>query len=286
MNRWKKPLRLLGVAAAILVAGAVLLGVINGLVADGAWTFGWSEYSYDDELYQMGDGSIPTKALIAISLDWIDGTVTLVACQDAYVSVTEQAEGGLTDAARMRWYVDENGVLSIKYRASSFFLSGKDKNLVLRIPEQFLEGLRVVLSTDSSNVILDDLHGCDVTVRSQTGGLALLSTSTLRNLTVETKTGKLLINGGVTEHLTLSTQKGSIQGTFTCMPAQSNLFSGKGDVVLTLPREASFSLGFASEDGEFTCAFETRQQDGRWICGTGAALLDVKTEKGNLSISK
>ncbi|MBQ8431822.1 MAG: DUF4097 family beta strand repeat protein [Clostridia bacterium] len=286
MNRWKKPLRILLTLAAVLVAGAVILGILNGLLADGAWTFGWSAYSYDDELYQAGDGSIPAEQITAISLDWVDGTVTLEACHDAYASVTESAESQLTEAAQLRWYVSEDGVLSVKYRASSYFLSGKNKSLVLRIPVEFLEGLEIKVKTNSANVILKELTGCDVEIESQSGGAAVLSDCDLTRFSATTGSGKLLISGGVREQMLLSTRTGTIRGNLPFLPRQSNLFCGKGDIELTLPQDASFSLGFSSEKGNFTCAFDLAQADGRWICGTGEARLDVKTEKGNMSISK
>ena len=111
-----------------LVLGAILLGVLNGLVGKGEWNLGWTNYRYDDSAYHKGQGTIPAPALEKIELDWIDGSVTVVICQDAYVSVSESAPAELTEKTQLHWFVSEDGkTLSIKYRgSSSFFGTNKD----------------------------------------------------------------------------------------------------------------------------------------------------------------
>ena len=127
MKQFKKPLIILLIIVAALLVGAVILGVLNALVGKGKWTFGWTDYSYDDADYEVGDGSIPATRITSIDLDWIDGNVRIIACKDAFLSLTESTDSELTEASRVRWQVNELGELSIKYRKSSFFL-GKTHN--------------------------------------------------------------------------------------------------------------------------------------------------------------
>ena len=74
-----------------LIVGAILLGVLNGLVGKGEWNLGWTNYRYDDTAYDVGEGSIAAPNVEKIDLDWIDGNVRVVLCQDAYISITEAA---------------------------------------------------------------------------------------------------------------------------------------------------------------------------------------------------
>ena len=178
-----------------LILGAILLGVLNGLIGKGEWNLGWTNYRYDDSAYHKGQGTIPAPALEKIELDWIDGNVTVVLCQDAYVSVSESAPAELTEKTQLHWFVSEDGkTLSIKYRgSSSFFGTNKDKekDLILRIPEKLIGQLQTLsINAVSSNVTVSNLVIDDMDVKTASGDIAIeLSEATAFALTYESKRG-------------------------------------------------------------------------------------------------
>ena len=162
-----------------LIFGAILVGVLNALIGGGEWTFGWSDYHYDDSQYTVGDGTIFTRDLTEVSVDWIDGTVHIVVCQDDYPSVTESADENLTDGSRMRWYVSEDGrSLSIRYRKSSSFFGrseNKRKDLILRIPEKMMPQLtKIDVNVVSSQLTLEGVEVPSLTVKSKSGDVSIL----------------------------------------------------------------------------------------------------------------
>ena len=159
-----------------LIVGAILLGVLNGLVGGGEWNLGWTNYRYDDSAYKVGEGSIAAPRVETIDLDWIDGNVTVVICQDAYISVTEKAPAELTEKTRLHWNVSEDGkTLSIKYRgSSSFFGTNKDKekDLILRIPEKLIGQLKTLsINAVSSNVTVSDVLIENINVTTASGNV-------------------------------------------------------------------------------------------------------------------
>ena len=159
-----------------LLIGSILLGVLNGLVGKGEWNLGWTNYRYDDSAYKTGEGTIPAPTLERIDLDWIDGSVTVVVCQDAYISVSETAPADLTEKTSLHWFVSEDGkTLSIKYRgSSSFFGTTKDKNkdLILRIPEKLMGQLQTLsINTVSANVTVVDAPIQNTEVQTQSGNV-------------------------------------------------------------------------------------------------------------------
>ena len=178
-----------------LIVGAILLGVFNGLVGKGEWNLGWTDYRYDDSAYEVGEGSIATPNVERIDLDWIDGNVSVVLCQDAYISITESAPAELSENTRVHWCVSEDGkTLSIKYRASSsFFGANKDKNkdLILRIPEKLLEQLKNLnINAVSSNVTVSDIIVDNINVQTASGNVDFeLPEGCAFTLTYETKRG-------------------------------------------------------------------------------------------------
>ena len=176
-----------------LIVGAILLGVLNGLVGKGEWNLGWTNYRYDDSAYRTGEGTIPAPAVESIDLDWIDGNVTVVICQDAYISVSESAPADLTEKTQIHWLVSEDGkTLSIKYRGSSSFwgrTKDKDKDLILRIPEKLIGQLQTLsINAVSSNVTVSNIIVDNIDVKTASGNVTVeLPEATAFTLTHESR---------------------------------------------------------------------------------------------------
>ena len=178
-----------------LLIGAILLGIINGTVGKGEWNLGWTNYRYDDSAYKVGEGSIAAPNVESIDLNWIDGNVSVVICQDAYISITENAPADLTDKTRVHWSVSEDGKsLSIKYRASSSFFGtnkDKEKDLILRIPEKLLGQLKNLnINAVSSNVNVSNIIVDNIDIKTASGNVNLeLPEGSAFTLTHKTKRG-------------------------------------------------------------------------------------------------
>ena len=102
-KKMKKPLMITAIVIAALVLAAVVVGILNATVAGGSWNFGWSDYRYDESGYRVGSGTIPAHNITAMDVDWIDGNVQIVLCDDSYPSVTESAKTELTEDSLLRW---------------------------------------------------------------------------------------------------------------------------------------------------------------------------------------
>jgi hypothetical protein len=221
------------IVVGVLVLGAVVVGVLNALVGGGKWTFGWSDYHYDDSAYAVGDGTVYATELTEISVDWIDGNVHIVVCDDDYPSLTERASELLTDDSRMRYLVSEDGkTLSVKYRKSSSFFGmseNKNKDLTLRIPRKMFSQLTLV----------------DIYVRSS----------------------RLTVEGIDVKNLSIRSEK--------------------GDVELLLAPDAGFVLTSEMRDGKTpTVDFAVEQKDGAYVCGDGRSCINVKADRGSVSVKK
>ena len=120
--KMKKVTLIASIAVGAILLGALIYGVLNALVGGGKWSTGWNDYRYDDSGFEMGEGSIPAQTLTEIEIDWLDGAVLILPCEDAYPSLTEETADGaeLPDSARVRWCV-EGEKLTVKYRKSSWF---------------------------------------------------------------------------------------------------------------------------------------------------------------------
>ena len=244
----KKALKIVGITAAALVLVAVLVGILNALIAGGTWKFGWTDYRYDDTGYEAGEGSVTHDGITEIDIDWIDGRVEIVLCQDRYISLTERADGALTEEGMLHYRVSADGkTLSVKYRASSWYFGNsqnKNKVLTVRIPEHMiasgqLQSLKI--KTDSGDV---RVNAKPVSVPAE--GEEPLSFS-LSKLSVQTKTG---------------------------------------DVNLMLSEDAPFTLKFDSKrDQKPTVSFDCTKKNGKYVFAGGGMNVTVVTDKGALKVA-
>lgn len=214
MHKLKKPLAIVGIVMGALVIGAVIMGVLNALVANGEWHFGWESYRYEDSGYEIGGASVPSLSVRCIELDWLDGEVTVLPCDDKYISFSEKGSGTtLKEEDKLRWHLSEDGsTLTLKCRESAWFLSASTdtrKTLILRIPREML--------------------------------------AEMQDLRISTKNGSVSLLEIAPETLTVSTQRGDVTLSYTDKASFSLLWTGeKGELVSDLPltqRDGTYLYG-------------------------------------------
>ena len=209
-----------------------------------------------------------------IEIDWIDGAVLILPCQDAYPSLSERTEDGaeLPESAQMRWKLSEDGqTLTVKYRKSSWFFGfgsqNRNKTLILRIPEAMLSQMRELdVTSVSGNVVMDQIAVEKLSVKTVSGNLRLLNIA-CNSLEIETLTGNLEFDGAVCP------QSLEIDGT-------------SADLTLRLPSESGFDLTWESNGGNLSSDFALTEQGKHRIFGNGGASFDVKTTSGDLLLAK
>lgn len=283
----KKALKITLIVVAALVVGAILLGVLNALFGD-KWSL-WTDYTYDDSGFTVGDGSIAVENLTEIDLDWVDGTVTVISCKDAYPSLTEKSENELTESSLLRWHLSEDGKLTIKYRESSFFLGrgkNKQKDLILRVPERFAANLSIKIHVSSTNVFLDGIAAKSVRVESDKGNVAMLSSAVFEELSIHTVSGKILVSGAVTDRFELVSKKNEIKVDAVLLPKEAVIETGDKDIRIAFSGVPSISLNFNEEKGKYASDFALSEQDGRLTAGDGYTKLEVTTKSGTLYLSE
>lgn len=249
-KRMKKVAIVSAIVAGALILGAILLGVANALFADGAWTLGWKDYRYDEDGYTVGDGSVHAERVTAIDLDWIDGKVLIVPCDDMFISLSESAEEELPETAQLRWRVDADGTLSVKHRKSQWFFglgTNNEKELILRIPRKFFDGMqRMSIETESASVTLKDVFASTVEIKSENGNIHL---------------------------------------EFNECPHSSNVKTENGKVTVLLSRNADVALTWQTEKGQLSYDLPITAENGRYVLGSGTNQIYVETKKGNLLLS-
>ena len=251
----KKTLKIVGITMLALLLLAVVVGVLDALVGGGKWHFGWTDYRYDDTGYEVGEGSVIADGITTIDVDWIDGSVEVVLCQDRYISLTEKCDEMLTEEGKLHYRVSDDGkTLSVKYRASSWYLGSsknKEKTLILRIPERMVDP-------------------------------AYLLENELQPLNIKIKT----VSGDVYVDATPITRPNEGDQPLSMVMNTLRVETKSGDVHLLLAKNSSFSLKFDSRRDETPAiGFDCTKKNGRYVCGDGDMKITVITKKGALSVN-
>lgn len=247
MKKWKTPLLLTLLIMGVLVVAAVVIGVLNATVADGAITFGWTNYRYDGKGYQVGDGTVYGDAIERIDVDWLSGEVEIVACEDASISLTEQCQQELTDSARVRWCVSEDGkTLTVKCRKSGWFFGkgGAEKKLILRIPVHMF--------------------------------------SQLESLTVTSANADVAMYDIAVSNLKVSCKKGNVEWCSAYAPDVLEITAKDGNISLEIPEQTDFCLTWESKRGNLSSDFPTVQEGNVYRVGDGTRAYRIVTPKGDL----
>ncbi len=255
----KTMLKWTAIAAGALIVLAVIVGVCNALFADGEWTFGWKNYRYDDSLYESGDATVPSDGITSIEIDWIDGIVQVIPCDDRYISLTEHAQTTLSDAATVRWNISADGSkLSVKYRASAWVLGdGSNKNLTLRVPRRLFAQLQsLTVTATSSDILLKELEA--------------------KQLSVNTESGDLRAVDCAFESVALTTKKGHLIYESTVCPSAAQIEFESGKVELCLPADVDLTLYW---EHALTSDIPAAQGDGCYVLGKGSAQFRVTSKK-------
>ena len=286
----KKTVRIVLAVVAVLVLGAVAVGILNALVADGKWTFGWDDYRYDDSGYQIGQGTVSVTTLREIEIDWLDGEVRVEACDDSYPSVTELYEGDIPESYRLRWQVSEDGSrLSVKYRKSAWFFSpgasGRNKTLILRIPKAMMANLRLLdVESDSAKITVAGITAEVCELESGSGSCFAVD-SHFQRFSAETETGHVVMDGTVREFVEFESGKGSFELASAVCPRQMEIETARGNVVLHLPADSDFKMICQRIGGTVTSDFVLMQTDNVYVCKNGTCVFSMEEIGGNLSVT-
>ena len=282
-------------------AGRVLLMVIGCLLAavlvfsilgavSGESALGWQSYRYSGEGYTVGEGTVPHANITRIELDWLDGAVEIVACDDTFVSLTESADTPLAEAMKVRWRVDENGTLSIKYRKSTWFvgfgMGQANKKLTLRIPKSMFASIETLaVEATSADVAVSDLSLSHLSAVLGAGNLKL-ERCAFAACKLNATRGEVTLLSCSVKHFSAALESGDLMLDVSQCPEEVEIEMGRGDAELGLPADADFTLSYQTKSGDLISDFSLQKQGELHLCGKGGASFLVKTASGDLILTQ
>ena len=266
-----------------------------------------------------GQYAAPVNGVNGISLSWLAGDVRVQAYEGADIAFTETSDEDFGADEALRWGI-EGGTLYIQYCPPQTTGDLPSKNLTLLLPSALAgeldsfafsgvsagltaSGLNArSLSASSTSGELDftessarrvDLSSVSGSQRFSGGFSELDASSTSGDLFFETAergsvevssiSGQVTVRGSVSR-INANTTSGDVEiGTDLC-PDHLEIDSLSGMVRLALPGDCGFTLEFDTVSGALTSDFPVVLRDEEYVCGDGAARIDVDTTSGDVEL--
>lgn len=231
-------------------------------------------------------GSADPAAIREIKIEWISGSVTIEPGDVQEITFLESGNG--TDKYEMVWK-QSGDELVIQYSKDSsiagFGLHFGDgsKDLTVTVPRGWVcDSLE--LDTASTDLTVRDMIIREMEIDSASG-TAKFENCTVSSLDVDTASGDVTFSGSLNE-LDFEAASASFTGVLENVPDKVKMDSMSGDLTLTLPEGAGFTVSLDAMSSDFSSDFPTVKKNKSYVCGDGHCKIDVDAMSGDVSILK
>ena len=222
-----------------------------------------------------------------MEIEWASGVIVIKPMDITEIRISEEGVNQSSDP--MVWKV-KDGKLVIQYSRNTDhdfgigLLQGKDvKNLTIQVPRNWsCNSLEIDAASASLEVN-------DLTIREMefdgASGTCIFNNCTVENLDLDTASGDVLFKGSLTQ-MECDAASANIILELTSIPKSLDLDTASGNLDLTLPEDAGFTVTMDTVSGEFTSDFTTTQRNGSYVAGNGRCRIDVDAMSGSVTIRK
>lgn len=255
----------------------------------------------DDGRYTTGETTVTDK-VESLDIEWASGAVEIV--YGDRVSVTETANRTLDERTSLQWYLDGT-TLSIRFCEPGRLTSplNLQKTLTVTLPEGTKLGAlnissasgdvtTAVIAAQTANIdtasgaIQTELIGCETVEIDTASGNAELVLSECGDVDISSASGKIEASLTDCGSVELDSASGAVGLKVTGELRSLSVDTASGDVTLTLPETLGFTAEVDTASGKFESELPVSMSGGRYVCGDGAAALELDTASGDITIKK
>lgn len=222
-----------------------------------------------------------------MEIEWAAGSIVIRPMDITEIRITE--EGANQDADPMVWNV-RNGQLNIQYSQNTdhdfgmgLLLGEHSKDLVIQVPREWqCDSLEIDAAYASLEVN-------DLTIREMefdsASGTCVFSNCTVEALEVDTASGDVRFQGSLGK-MDCDAASANIILELINVPGNLDLDTASGDLDVTLPEDAGFTVKLDTMSGTFESDFNTTNRNGNYVAGNGRCRIDVDAMSGGVMIRK
>ena len=231
-------------------------------------------------------GSADPAAIQKIKIEWISGSVTVEPGDVQEITFGES--GTATGKYEMVWKLSGD-TLTIQYSKDSstpgfgLHIGDGRKDLSVTIPRNWVCN-SLELETASADLTVRDVIIREMEIDSASG-TAKFENCTVSSLDVDTASGDVTFTGSLNE-LDFEAASASFTGVLDNIPDKVKMDSMSGDLTLTLPEDAGFTVSLDAMSSDFSSDFPTVKKNKDYVCGDGHCKIDVNAMSGDVAILK
>lgn len=289
----------------------LLIGLLGVYLSGCAVHLGMLDYTYSNsDRYSAGDARFTTRDGIKnLNIDWVAGDIEISTKRGYEIEVYEVSRrGNLPRSLSMHYWLD-GSTLRIKYcRSGTNDYDNLSKTLYVVLPENY-KFSDVKINSVSAGIKCSDLVTDDFDVNSVSGRIDIKPyTDVRKKCNIDSVSGSVYIDLGVTEELKVGTVSGSVYVVCDDVskadidttsgyvkieyrnypPYELEIDTMSGGVEVVIPEDSEFEAKLKSMSGSIDIdrCFRTRKVNDTWTCGmTGDTYIDINTMSGSITIT-
>lgn len=220
-----------------------------------------------------------------VEINWLSGSIRIQPREDIQTILVK--ETGDYDT-RYAMVCHQNGSkLTVDYCEDSlrtvFGVNIPKKDLTIWVPQGMsLQELEV--DAASAKVYVTGLTIGEVDINTASGQ-SEFTDCTVGTLDVDTASGDVFFSGTL-DKLSCEAASASIRAELQNVPSSLDIDTMSGDLELTLPEDAGFTVNLDAMSHSFRSDFPTNGNGGTYVCGDGRCFIQMDTMSGKVNIRK
>jgi len=233
-----------------------------------------------------GKDTFSASEVREIEIEWVAGDILIQPHDTDTIMVKED---GVIDAKYAMVLRCHDGELKIKFCEDSASkiginnLNNLSKDLTIYVPRDWVcESLEI--DAASAKVEVNDMIIREVDFDGASGACEF-ENCIVDEIDIDTASGDVRFIGEL-NILDCDAASASVFAVLNKTPSRLDMDSMSGDLDITLPADAGFTLSMDALNSDFTSDFETTIKNGNYVCGDGRCRINMDAMSGDVIIRK
>ena len=231
--------------------------------------------------------ALDAASIRELEIEWVAGSIRIQPKEITEIRITE--EGKDQDKYPLVWKVRDSK-LAIQYaeiKKNSTLIgisrSSISKDLIIEVPLDWTcDDLEIAAA--SATVEINDMNIREMEFDGASGKCSF-NNCTVEKLDLDTASGDIQFSGSL-QQLECDSASANILLELTNVPKSIGLDTASGDLEVTLPTDAGFTVTMDTLSSDFESDFATTKRNNSYVAGNGRCRIDVDAMSGDVIIRK
>lgn len=234
-----------------------------------------------------GKYTFAADAVSELEIEWVAGEILIQPGEVDQITVREDNVSDEKYTMVLKHKGDELKITFCEEGVSSFIginnTSALSKDLTITVPRDWVcESLSIDCA--SATVEVNDMTIREVDFDGASGTCEF-ENCTVDEMDIDTASGDIRFIGAL-DILDCDAASASVYAVLSNTPSRLDMDSMSGDLDITLPEDAGFTVTMDGMTSDFSSDFETTVKNGNQVCGDGRCRINIDAMSGDVTIRK